>query len=326
VWDAATGAEIAVVRRHEDVVPSAVFSPDGARIVTWSGDGRAWVWDAATGAEVNVLRVPEVEIGAAAFSPDGARIVIVDYDGTARMWDVATGAVLAMLGEYEGGVGAAAFSPDGTRIVTWGDDGTARVWDPAKRDSIAVQLASSLSVFIAGVLSNAALYSHLLFGLSIVAILAGVVARPVGMSRFARVLTVIMLIIWLMQELVLGFFGTGRGLGNCALFLLSPSVYVGLAAALKIYHHHPRAIKPLVMISVTELIAYLLPYALATPVGRYPLFAFYPTASQSYTVYMLGDHLAGAVSIVLVLITAVVGKWYLKRMTTQQGQSFDGPA
>jgi WD40 repeat protein len=39
VWDAASGAELLVLRGHEGVVSAAGFSPDGARIVSGSFDG-----------------------------------------------------------------------------------------------------------------------------------------------------------------------------------------------------------------------------------------------------------------------------------------------
>jgi hypothetical protein len=56
LWDAATGTEIAVLVGHEEGVISAVFSPDGSRIVTVSGDTTAGIWDAATAKEIAVLR------------------------------------------------------------------------------------------------------------------------------------------------------------------------------------------------------------------------------------------------------------------------------
>ena len=76
VWDAATGAEIVVLRGHEQRVRSAVFSPDGARVATSSEDGTVRIWDATTGKEI-VKQVPypnDFPPDGAIFSPDGARV------------------------------------------------------------------------------------------------------------------------------------------------------------------------------------------------------------------------------------------------------------
>jgi WD40 repeat protein len=86
IWDAVTGKEIVVLRGHGWAVNSAAFSPDGARIVTASGDRTARIWDAATGKEIEVLRHTSA-VKSAAFSPDGARVVTASED-TAIIWDV----------------------------------------------------------------------------------------------------------------------------------------------------------------------------------------------------------------------------------------------
>jgi WD40 repeat protein len=50
-------------------VHSAVFSPDGRRIVTASADQTARIWDGATAKEIAVLHGHECDVHSAAFSP-----------------------------------------------------------------------------------------------------------------------------------------------------------------------------------------------------------------------------------------------------------------
>jgi WD domain, G-beta repeat len=116
---------------HHGRVVSAAFSPDGARVVTASGDDTARVWDAETGAPIGKPMQHKDTVFGAAFSPDGKRVVTASQDKTARVWDAATGAPIGKPMQHEDAVGRAAFSPDGVRVVTASDDNTARVWDAA---------------------------------------------------------------------------------------------------------------------------------------------------------------------------------------------------
>ena len=51
VWDATTAAEISALCGHEDLVSSAVFSPDGTRALTIA-HRTVRLWDATTGTEI----------------------------------------------------------------------------------------------------------------------------------------------------------------------------------------------------------------------------------------------------------------------------------
>jgi WD40 repeat protein len=67
---------------------SAVFSPDGSRIVTASLDKTSKVWDAETGAEIHTLKGHTGVVSSAVFSPDGSRIVTASSeDKTVKVWD-----------------------------------------------------------------------------------------------------------------------------------------------------------------------------------------------------------------------------------------------
>jgi WD40 repeat protein/serine/threonine protein kinase/TPR repeat protein len=127
----ATDAQILALTGHTDRVRSAVFSPDGGRIVTASWDKSARIWDAATGREVARLVGHTDRVWSAAFSPDGRRVVTASHDKTARIWDAATGRQILPLGGHTDRVTSAAFSPDGRRIVTASYDKTVRIWDAA---------------------------------------------------------------------------------------------------------------------------------------------------------------------------------------------------
>jgi energy-coupling factor transporter ATP-binding protein EcfA2 len=117
--------------QHREGVRSAAFSPDGARVVTASGDRSARVWDAATGKSLSPPLQHQEGVRGAAFSPDGTRVVTASWDKTARIWDATTGQQLSPPLEHRGPVVSAAFSFDGTRVVTASWDNTARVWDAA---------------------------------------------------------------------------------------------------------------------------------------------------------------------------------------------------
>ena len=126
LWDGVGNAR-SVLNGHGDRVYSAVFSPDGQRLLTASGDGTARLWD-VTGNELAILHGHEAGVNLAIFSPDGQRIVTASEDGTMRLWD-GVGNELIVLGRHEDRVNSAVFSSDGQRIVTASDDGTARLWD-----------------------------------------------------------------------------------------------------------------------------------------------------------------------------------------------------
>jgi dipeptidyl aminopeptidase/acylaminoacyl peptidase len=82
VWDAQTGKEITRLEGHTGHLNSAVFSPDGRRVLTASNDNTARIWDAQTGIEITRLEGHEEDVTSAVFSPDGQHVL------TAQIWSI----------------------------------------------------------------------------------------------------------------------------------------------------------------------------------------------------------------------------------------------
>ena len=110
-----------------DLIYGAVFSPDGARILTASWDKTAKLSEAASG-KVLVVFTHQGTVNDAAFSPDGTRILTASADHTAKLWDAASGKLIASF-SHENEVYGVAFSPDGARVLTASSDKTAKLWD-----------------------------------------------------------------------------------------------------------------------------------------------------------------------------------------------------
>jgi WD40 repeat protein len=76
-------------------VMSAVFSPDGQRILTASRDGTARVWN-LNGKPLTILKGHTAAIQNAVWSKDGQRILTASWDKTARQYLVRVEDLLAV--------------------------------------------------------------------------------------------------------------------------------------------------------------------------------------------------------------------------------------
>ena len=107
--------------RHEGIVNTSSFSPDGRRIVTGSQDRTARVWDAESGKPLGEAMRHENAVPAASFSPDGRRIVTGSQDRTARVWDVAVdleAPLPAWIPELAEALGGQSFTDEGLLVTS----------------------------------------------------------------------------------------------------------------------------------------------------------------------------------------------------------------
>ena len=70
---------------HNNVVSSAVFSPDGKYVVSGSADKTARVWETNTGREITRV-IHNDNVVVVTFSPDGKFVASGGEDGVIRIW------------------------------------------------------------------------------------------------------------------------------------------------------------------------------------------------------------------------------------------------
>jgi dipeptidyl aminopeptidase/acylaminoacyl peptidase len=129
--DLRTGATTNVTA-HTGAVRNApaAFSPDGARLLFISDQGREFAslrsYDLATGAVTPVYEQPW-DVDGAEYSPGGGYLVVYvnqDARGTARVLHAATFAPVVNLGLPDGVVRGVAFSPDDSAVAFYATDGS----------------------------------------------------------------------------------------------------------------------------------------------------------------------------------------------------------
>jgi WD40 repeat protein len=113
---------------------AADFSPDGALIVTASGEAN--IYDARTGKRVGSFAAGQ-HIVSVAYAPKDPVIATGSKDGTIRIWDAKTYQPKGKDWKVPDAawIRSVAFSPDGKRLLTASGD-HARIWDVARREQV----------------------------------------------------------------------------------------------------------------------------------------------------------------------------------------------
>jgi WD40 repeat protein len=82
IWGEAERRTLAEMR-HDDVVETLVFSPDGQYLATAEMGGKIHVWTVPGGEEI--ARSLHGDISAVRFTPDGSRLIVGSDDGYVRV-------------------------------------------------------------------------------------------------------------------------------------------------------------------------------------------------------------------------------------------------
>jgi WD40 repeat protein len=156
VWDAATGACLAILEGHT-VIYGALSMSNGS-VLSWSHDHTLRLWDATSGQCRGVLEGHTNWVNGAMLLPDNG-ILSWSGDATLRIWDATTGECRAVLEGHEGYIYGALLHPDGS-VLSWSEDHTLRVWDATTGVCLAVLEGHERSIYGAMLLADNGLLSR----------------------------------------------------------------------------------------------------------------------------------------------------------------------
>lgn len=113
---------------HLSEIHSAVYSPDGYKILSVSRDNTIKEWYVATGECIRTYHDHEYWVNSAFYNKTGEKILSASDDKTIREWSTATGECLKIITGHEKNVRLAVYSPDETKILSVSSDKTIKEW------------------------------------------------------------------------------------------------------------------------------------------------------------------------------------------------------
>lgn len=129
VFNTETGQQSITFSGHDDRVTEAIYTSDGALVLTTSDDRTIKLYSALNGDLLQTFGGSTDRVTSVAFSPDDALFVAGVADGSLTLRNRLTGDIVRQFTGHTAAVNSVAFSPDGSRIVSGGDDRRAIVWE-----------------------------------------------------------------------------------------------------------------------------------------------------------------------------------------------------
>jgi WD40 repeat protein len=117
------------LRKHQGVVFSMAFTPDGQQLFSSGGDKKILLWDLGTKSST-VINEGTVNTRAISISPDGKFLACGSDDGSIFLWDIKGSQVIDIPSEDKAAVYSIAFSPNGLTLVSGDLYGKLKFWNP----------------------------------------------------------------------------------------------------------------------------------------------------------------------------------------------------
>ncbi len=138
IWFDAAPRLVSTLVGHSSRVSSAIFHPDGSRIITVSLDRTFRVWDIATAKELLRVPLPPASLDyVGSIDPAGRILATIHGTGPLALWDLNTGALVRELTGHTNSAAPHTFNANGTKLVSAGLDRMYVVWDVATGSRLA---------------------------------------------------------------------------------------------------------------------------------------------------------------------------------------------